>query len=92
MIRPGVVWFGEGIDPDVMRQSAHAVDCDVFMTIGTSSLVYPAAQLVHEAKARGAFTVEINVESTPASGSLDLSIQGPAEVLLDSVESLLASS
>ena len=67
LIRPGVVWFGEGIDTDVMQRSLNALDCDVFMTIGTSSVVYPAAGLIHEAKRRGAFTVEVNRESTPAT-------------------------
>jgi NAD-dependent deacetylase len=86
IVRPGVVWFGEGIDPEVIRRSDAALHCDVFFTIGTSSLVYPAASLVHEAKDRGAFTVEMNVEPTPASGSLDLALQGPAEELLDELE------
>ena len=89
MVRPGVVWFGEGIDPDVMRRSMEALDCDVFFTVGTSSLVYPAASLVHEAKARGAYTVEMNVESTPASRSLDLALQGTAEELLHNLETMV---
>ena len=89
LIRPGVVWFGEGIDPDVLRRSADALDCDIFFTIGTSSLVYPAAALMHEAKGRGAYTVEINLESTPSSKSADLALQGPAEEILYSLESHL---
>ena len=89
MIRPGVVWFGEGIDRDVLEQSSRALDCDVFLTIGTSSVVYPAAQLVHEARSRGAYTVEMNIEATPASGLLDLSVRGPAEEILDHVERLI---
>src|SRR5215813_3090101 len=92
LIRPGVVWFGEGIDPEVMRRSTEALDCDVFFTIGTSSLVYPAASLVHEAKARGAYTVEMNVEATPASRSLDLALQGTAEEVLHNLEKLLEES
>src|SRR6266571_5322045 len=87
--RCGVVWFGEGIDPEVMRLSIEALDCDVFFTIGTSSLVYPAASLVHEAKRRGAFTVEINIEATPASGLLDFALQGPAEEVLERVERII---
>jgi NAD-dependent protein deacetylase/lipoamidase len=89
IVRPGVVWFGEGIEREVLRRSAEALDCDVFFTIGTSSLVHPAAALVHEAKARGAYTVEINVEATPASRLLDLAIEGPAEETLDELEKLL---
>ena len=89
LIRPGVVWFGEGIDRDVLQRSSLALDCDLFLTIGTSSVVYPAAQLVHEAKSRGAFTVEINIETTPASSLLDLALRGPAEDTLDHVERLI---
>jgi NAD-dependent deacetylase len=89
LIRPGVVWFGEGIDRDVLERSAQALDCDLFLTIGTSSIVYPAAQLVHEAKSRGAYTVEMNIETTPASGLLDLALRGPAEETLDHVERLI---
>jgi NAD-dependent deacetylase len=89
LVRPGVVWFGEMIDPDVMRKASEALDCDVFMTIGTSALVYPAASLCLEANSRGAFTVEINPEATPASGSVDLAIQGRAEEVLPELERLL---
>jgi NAD-dependent deacetylase len=89
LIRPGVVWFGEGIDHDVLQRSSQALNCDLFLTIGTSSIVYPAAQLVHESKRRGAYTVEMNIETTPASGLLDLSLRGPAEETLDHVERLI---
>ena len=86
LARPGVVWFGEGIDDSVIRRSREATRCDVFLTVGTSALVYPAASLVHEAKRRGAFTAEINLESTPASGLVDLSLRGPAEEILIEIE------
>ena len=89
MIRPGVVWFGEGIDKEVLARSTAALDCNVFMTVGTSAQVYPAAGLVDEAHRRGAFTVEVNLEATPASGAVDLSIQGQAEDVLRKVEDLL---
>jgi NAD-dependent deacetylase len=91
LIRPGVVWFGEGIDNEVLDRSSAAMDCDIFLTVGTAAVVYPAAGLVAEAHRRGAFTVEINLEETPASGAVDLSIQGPAEVVLQKVEDLLLS-
>jgi NAD-dependent deacetylase len=86
LIRPGVVWFGEGIDTDVLDKSAAALECDLFMTVGTSALVYPAAGLVSGAHRKGAFTVEVNLEATPASETVDLALQGPAEVLLEKVE------
>lgn len=89
LIRPAVVWFGEGIDGEVMNRSIAALDCDVFLTVGTSALIYPAAGLVDEAHRRGAFTAEINLEETPASESVDLSIRGPAEAVLQQIEDAL---
>ncbi len=91
LLRPGVVWFGESIDPDTLGQSTAALDCDVFMAVGTSALVYPAAGLAGQAQRNGAFTVEINPESTPASDSVDLSIQEPAEAVMGKLEALLES-
>jgi NAD-dependent deacetylase len=89
LIRPGVVWFGEAIEHDILARSAAALDCDLFLMVGTSAVVYPAAGLMAEAHHRGAFTAEINLEATPASGTVDLSIHGPAEVVLQRVEDCL---
>ncbi len=89
LIRPGVVWFGESIDPEILGQSAAALNCDIFMTVGTSALIYPAAGLVGHAQGNGAFTVEINPEATPASDLVDLTIQEPAEMALKKLEDLL---
>jgi NAD-dependent deacetylase len=78
--RPGVVWFGESLDPDVLQRSIDAATaCDVFLSIGTSALVHPAAGLIAHAKAHGAYTVEINPEPTERSRSLDLVIPLGAE-------------
>ena len=88
-VRPGVVWFGESIPTEALERSAEALACDVFLTIGTSSLVQPAASLCHTARTGGAYTAEINLDPTPVSDSLDLSVHGPAEVILDRIESLL---
>lgn len=82
LARPAVVWFGESLDPGTLNAAVQATACDLFLTIGTSSIVYPAAGLVHEARSRGAFTAEINVEATPASSTVDLAIQGAAEHIL----------
>jgi len=89
LARPGVVWFGESIDPDVLERSAAAARCDVFFTIGTSAVVYPAAGLVQRARRQGAFTVEINPEATPFSSAVDLCLAGSAEAVLDEVEAKL---
>ena len=92
LARPGVVWFGESIDPSVLQRSLAATSCDIFLTVGTSAIVHPAAALVAEAAHRGAYTVEINLEPTPASEHVNLTIQGSAEVLLGQLEDLLSRS
>ncbi len=85
LARPGVVWFGEALPPRELDAAAASCDCDVFLTVGTSSLVYPAAGLVHEARRCGAFTAELNLEATPASGEVDVAIHGPADQLLPNI-------
>jgi NAD-dependent deacetylase len=92
LARPGVVWFGEPIDRSVLEASLAALDCDVCLVVGTSGLVYPAAGLADEARRRGAFTVEINPEPTEATDRFDLSIQGPAEEVLDRLDGRLGES
>lgn len=82
LARPAVVWFGEAIDPVVLADSERATDCDVFLVIGTSSVVYPAAGLTNLAASRDAFTVEINPDVTEASSQVDVSIKGAAEDVL----------
>lgn len=82
VIRPGVVWFGEQLDPEIVDRATDAAACDVFITAGTSAIVYPAAGFLELAKRHGAFTVEINPETTPATATVDLALQGGAEVVL----------
>ena len=82
LARPGVVWFGESIHRAVLTRCGAAVSCDVFLSVGTSSVVYPAAGLAHAARDCGAFTVEINPAATDAAAALDLAIARPAEVIL----------
>jgi NAD-dependent deacetylase len=82
LARPGVVWFGELLDPDVLQRSIEATSCDVFIAVGTSALVHPAAGLIARAKAHGAYTVEINPEPTEGSRYLDMVIPLGAEYAL----------
>jgi len=83
--RPAVVWFGEAIDTAVLTRSMEATACDVYLSIGTSSLVHPAAGLVRLAKSRGAYTVEINPVATDATPYLDLALALPAEQALSAL-------
>jgi len=79
LIRPGVVWFGEELPQDVWARSEDAAqNCDLFLTIGTSAVVYPAAQMPMIAKEHGAFVVEINPDGTDFTPFADLSIRGKA--------------
>ncbi|HTM51806.1 MAG TPA: NAD-dependent deacylase [Bryobacteraceae bacterium] len=84
--RPGVVWFGEPLG-EVWAEAEHAArTAEVFLIVGTSSLVYPAASLAPIAKAAGARLIEINPEGTPLSAHADASLRGLAgEVLPDLV-------
>ena len=68
---PGVVWFGEAIPESALNASfAAAADCEVFLSIGTSSLVYPAAGLADIAREADAITVEVNPNPTDQSDQL----------------------
>lgn len=88
LLRPGVVWFGESLPEEAVRNAfAAAAAADVVLVVGTSSIVYPAAALPGAARAEGAFVVEINPEVTPLSGLCQVCLRGPAaELLPDLVE------
>jgi NAD-dependent deacetylase len=90
LIRPGVVWFGEPLDPQSVDAANDAADCDVFITVGTSAVVYPAAGFIDIARCRGAYTVEINPEVTPAT--VDLTLRGRAEDVLPQLDQQLPSA
>jgi len=83
LIRPDVVWFGEYLPEDMLEASFQAArEADVYLSIGTSAVVYPAAMLPVEAKKHGAYVIEINLEPTPLSHQVDVSIQGKAGEIL----------
>ena len=86
LLRPGVVWFGESLDPEIVDRATAASDCDVFITVGTSAVVYPAAGFIDVARRAGAFTVEINPDVTPATAAVDLALRGPAEIILPELD------
>lgn len=75
--RPDVVWFGE--TPQFLSEIAqHLVQADLFVAIGTSGQVYPAAGFVLEAHRNGAETLEINLERSDVASSFQRHIAGPA--------------
>lgn len=83
LLRPGVVWFGEALPPAVWQKAERAAEqADLFLVIGTSALVYPAAGLAGIAKRAGAKVIEINIAETPLSHCIDAFLKGPSAELL----------
>jgi len=83
LARPGVVWFGEPLPDGMMKEAEHAAaSAQVFLVIGTSALVYPAAGLVPYAKQAGAKVIEINIEPSAVSKVVDCVLQGRAGEIL----------
>lgn len=76
-LRPHVVWFGE-MPLEMDRVHAALAGCGLFVSIGTSGNVYPAAGFVREAHAAGARTVELNLEPSEGAGLFDETVYGPA--------------
>lgn len=89
-VRPAVVWFGEAIPEEALTDATTAArHCDLFLAVGTSAVVQPAAGLADLARDHGARIAEINPEQTPLSAGVDFSIQArAADALPEIVERL----
>lgn len=82
-VRPGVVWFGENLPELEWLAAVDAVStCEVFLSVGTSAVVQPAASLIDVANRAGAVSVQINPNPTDADGAVAFALQGPAGQLL----------
>lgn len=90
-MRPDVVWFGEM--PYHMDRIADVLrNCGLFISIGTSGNVYPAAGFVAEARANGAHTVELNLEPSEGASLFHEAIYGPATQIVPAyVEKILSA-
>jgi NAD-dependent deacetylase len=83
LARPGVVWFGEPLPDGMMLEAEHAVQSSqVFLVVGTSAVVYPAAGLIPLAKSAKVKVIEVNPDKTPYSEMVDCSLRGKAGELL----------
>ncbi len=83
MLRPGVVWFGEGLPEPVWRRAVDAArGAETFLLVGTSATVYPAAGLVEVAREAGAHIVIVNLEPTPLDGLADTLFNAKAGEIL----------
>lgn len=84
-VRPGVVWFGEMLPEDAWSAGlAAAEECDVFLSIGTSGIVYPAAELPLRALGQGAVVVHVNPVLFDVSNQEHF-LQGSASVMMESL-------
>ena len=82
-LRPDVVWFGEMLPEGALEHAiAAAGACDVFLCVGTSGLVEPAASLPRVALQGGAFVVEVNPDRTPLTAHASLALAGAAGAIL----------
>lgn len=87
-LRPGVVWFGEALPAEALLAARQAAsNCDVLLSVGTSSLVQPAAGLPGIASRRGACVVQINPAATALDAVADFNLHGPAGTVLPALVS-----
>ncbi|MFN2195420.1 MAG: SIR2 family NAD-dependent protein deacylase [Anaerolineales bacterium] len=82
-LRPDVVWFGESLPDEAIAAAWKAVEaCEVFLSIGTSTVVEPAASLPFAALENGAVVVEINPQPTPLTRHATYTLNGPSGQVL----------
>jgi NAD-dependent deacetylase len=91
LIRPDVVWFGEQLPAEAVEQADAATRrADVFLSVGTSAVVYPAARYPGMAREHGAHVAEINPDTTGITDEVDESVRGPAGEVLPALVDAVA--
>ena len=92
-LRPDVVWFNESLpELELNRATQATAGCDLFLSIGTSTVVYPAASLPFAAKRNGATVVEINPDPTPFTPEADFVLAGAAGIILPELLAAIKSA
>ena len=85
-LRPDIIWFQDMLNQDTVSDATRAIsECDLFISIGTSALVWPAAGYPTLAKNSGAFCIEINPEETENSSLYDENIRQAASAGLSKI-------
>lgn len=93
LIRPDVVWFGEALPRKAIARAERAArSADVFLSVGTSAAVHPAAGLPVTAHRHGAYLVEVNVDRTEITAHADEVLRGPAGEELPQLVSAIAET
>lgn len=84
--RPDIIWFGDSLNQETINTALTALEkCDLLISIGTSAVVYPAAQMPEIAINNGADTIEINPETTPISHLFQRCLRDSASQALSSL-------
>jgi NAD-dependent deacetylase len=83
LVRPGVVWFGEQLPAAALTEAIEAAaGCDVLLTVGSSGVVYPAAEIPRIAMRSGATVIQVNPEPTPLDRVCAVNLRGTAAQVL----------
>ena len=83
LVRPDVVWFGEALPEEAIARATQAAAlADVYLSVGTSAVVYPAAGLPQVARQGGAYVAEVNPTPSDIAWRLDEQVPGAAGVVL----------
>ncbi|AVT35708.1 NAD-dependent deacylase [Plantactinospora sp. BB1] len=83
LVRPGVVWFGEALPEAALSAAIRAAaGCDVLLAVGTSGVVYPAAEIPGIAARSGATVIQVNPEPTPLDPVCAINLRGTAAEVL----------
>ena len=89
-LRPNITWFGDSLSLSALGKARYLIDhCDLFISIGTSGQVFPAASLPARAKMHGAITVEVNIEDTMMSNEFDMKLRGKSSDLIPQIVGIL---
>jgi NAD-dependent deacetylase len=92
MVRPDVIMFGEPLRPEVLRTAFEEAEaCDFILAIGSSLVVYPAADIPARAKRRGAKLAIINKDETPLDPMADYVFQEASGIVLPDIVDKLKS-
>lgn len=92
LVRPDVVWYGEMLPAEAINRAFELSSvCDIFFSIGTSAVVYPAAALPQIAQKAGAYLVEVNLERTELSNLADEVFTGKAGEIIPQLSGIMRS-
>jgi NAD-dependent deacetylase len=93
LLRPNVVWFGESLNSEILRQAESAlIQSQVVLVVGTSAVVQPAASFAIWGRQSGAKIAEINLDPTPLTAYCDFALTGKAGEILPKLLTLMGEA